>query len=116
MTRLLAMVASLVASTLVAAPAFQFGEPFPLTNTRYEDHSMDVKLVTNGSDLFIVWSDTGGVKIRKLGAAGNTILGRPIANGSAPAIVWTGQQFIVVSWNKLRLLDAEGVPIGSEIT
>ena len=107
-----ALLAFLLTSSVFAAPAYQFGEAVPLTNTRYATVDAPAALTTNGRDFFLVWTNGTQGRITQLGA-GDSTLGRPIMNAqNPPAMVWLGDHFLAASLNQLRVLNAQGSPLG----
>lgn len=100
----------LSASFSAAAPP-QFGEPVPLTNLRYGKVAATMTLTSNGRELFGLWTESV-TKFAKLGA--DPIIGHRVTAGGYPSVAWTGETFLVAAESRIRVLDAEGVPIGAE--
>jgi hypothetical protein len=107
-----ALLAFLLTSSLFAAPAYQFGDAVPLTNTRYATVDAPAALTTNGRDFFLVWASGSQGRITQLGISDST-LGRPVLLAFDPlAMVWLGDHFLAASLNQLRILNAQGSPLG----
>jgi hypothetical protein len=113
---------SLALSAAAAAPPF-FGDPFPLTNTRYAATTGIPTLATNGTTLVMAWSGDQSVRAARI-IDGHRTTSRFVlpTYGSTDevAITWTGTHFLVAASSDLdglpiimgRLLDANGTPIG----
>lgn len=109
-----AILTLLIGTTAFAAPSFHFGEPVPLTNTRYVNVSATATLISNGHDLFLLWETSSVVRITKIGDHESPTW-RTIASGRAPVAVWTGSRFVIATSSGVRALDAQGVPVGPQI-
>src|SRR5688572_4133272 len=109
----------LLTTVAVAQPLYQFTEPAPLTNTRYETVDAPSTLTSNGTEFFLLWTEGTLVRIGQLvdneAFVGVPVLTVPSGTG-APSAVWTGTQFVIAAGNKTRVLDARGQPAGPEIT
>jgi fibronectin type III domain protein len=109
-----AVLTVLIATTAFGASPFHFGEPVPLTNTRYTGESSNAKLISNGRDLFVLWEAPSVVRITRARDP-ESLTGHAIASGSLPVAVWTGSRFVIATSAGVRALDAEGVPIGPQV-
>lgn len=128
----LLLVCLLIAPILLAQAPVRFGEPFPLTNTRYANvPAMETVLVSNDAGTFLFWLADEGVRVTKTGAqepqGGRLVLEalRPIeVQGRIFDVVWTGAHFLVAAtaYNGAtyeiagQLLDANGTPVGARRT
>jgi hypothetical protein len=76
-----------------------FGNPFPLTDTRYGSASGNLILRTNGKDAFVFWSVPGQTMYATKLAAGERHIGRPVLDLSPYSggfdAAWTGDHFLV---------------------
>jgi hypothetical protein len=124
---------SLFVLLTVSSPVFteptNFGAPFPLTNTRYVASGGVPKLVSNGRDLYLFWTDGERIRASRY-ERGNPRVGRavmqaPQSSGDHPFdVAWNGTQFLVVAAianaNPPRvegqIVASNGVPLGSTFT
>lgn len=118
-----AAVLVLLAPILVAQPA-PFGDPVPLTATRYgTTRGNQPLLISNGHEPLLFWLGDRRVQVTRRNASGfehsRAVLDADGIDARFDA-VWTGRHFLVVSPKHIgttdtlfgRLLDAEGAPIG----
>jgi hypothetical protein len=124
--RLLVRGALLLALALPAAavtPPY-FGEPFPLTNTRYAATTGIPTLATNGSTLVLVWVGGESVRVARVVDGQRTTSEYVLSSFGTTdeaAVVWTGSNYLVAASSLSgetpivtgRLLDANGTPIGT---
>jgi hypothetical protein len=110
----------LVAPLVQAQPSLTFGEPLPLTNTRYGPRWGFPMLETNGSDFFVFWRTETNLRVTRL-VEGEHRVGRHVLPVSGTindnlAVTWTGRQFLVLMSNggavTGQLLDANAEPAG----
>jgi len=103
-----------------AAPPF-FGDPFPLTNTRYAATPGIPSLASNGNTLVMAWVGDQSVRVKTIGDGDTSNFVLPtFGSTDEVAIVWTGTNFLVAASNSDdglaivtgRLLNANGKPIG----
>ena len=116
---------SIVAATPAAAQSF--GEIFSVTNTRYSAASGTPRLTANGHDFFLFWSSERKIRATSLAQDGPRV-GQVVLDTSGPFdAAWTGEVFLAASSRQLvwhstnanvigRVLDAEGRPLGAELT
>lgn len=131
--RALLLVCLLTAPGLLAQVGnVQFGQPFPLTNTRYgEVSTSESVLLSNDAGTFLFWLVDEGVRVTKLGTpepqSGRLILEslRPLdLQGRVFDVVWTGSHFLVAATaydgTKYaiagQLLDANANVVGGRLT
>lgn len=101
-----------------------FGEPVPLTHTRYGAYGAEPRLTTNGRDFFLFWANDSKVRVTRL-VDGQKRAGRPVLdvdNGWFD-VVWTGTHFLVAAFDQSvnteirgRLLSSNGEPVGEPFT
>lgn len=114
---------SLALSATAAAPPF-FGDPFPLTNTRYAATTGIPTLASNGSTMIMAWAGDQSVRAARIVDGQRTTSLFVLATyGSTDevAITWTGTHFLVAATSDVeglpvilgRLLDPTGTPIGA---
>src|ERR1044071_2694912 len=92
----------LVLFVVAALPALAqlppFGNPFPLTDTRYGSASGNLILRTNGKDAFVFWSVPGQTMYATKLAAGERHIGRPVFDLSPYSggfdAAWTGDHSV----------------------
>lgn len=105
-----------------AAPPF-FGEPFPLTNTRYTATTGIPTLASNGTTLLVAWGAEQSVRVTRLvdGQRSTSQYVLPTYGWKDDvAVVWTGSFFVVAASSEIdglpvvmgRRLDANGLPVG----
>lgn len=116
----------LLISTTAFGQALTFGEPFPLTNTRYGASWGYGKLATDGRSAMLFWSFGGNhARVAKI-VEGERRGGRAIFEswnmGNDFDAVWTGERYLVAGRRQSptlaviegRLLDAAGEPAGPQ--
>jgi len=108
-----------------------FGEPFPLSNTRYIPVRESVSdffapeapfLRTNGTDAFVFLWDVNGIRVARVDAApriARLVLPFAVTSSHLFDVVWTGSHFLVVAVDRTRsyeiwgrLVDRDGRPAG----
>ncbi|HEX8619919.1 MAG TPA: fibronectin type III domain-containing protein, partial [Thermoanaerobaculia bacterium] len=99
---------------------FTFGEPFPLTNTRYGVTQATAELRSNGRQLFAFWPSETGVRVTKV-VEGEKRGGRAVTRGNTHRldVAWNGSHFLAVAdtfGGAVRLLDAEANPVGEQVS
>jgi len=117
------VVASLAVLLLsTAAQALDFGQAFPLTNTRYGTMPAEGRVVSNGTDVFLFWCSNRTMRA-KLHESGVKRVGRAIMPCSDNAldafdVVWTGSRFMVAATANgiliTQMLDRDAQPVGGE--
>lgn len=117
-------VSLLIVSLLIPVTTFAlgFGNPIPLTNTRYGTVPGEARLASNGTDVFLFWAAGNSVRVTKL-VDGVKRVGRPVVTITEPSfssfdVLWNGTNFVVMSTNQRsitgRLLDRNGDPLAGE--
>ncbi|HUR80868.1 MAG TPA: fibronectin type III domain-containing protein [Thermoanaerobaculia bacterium] len=112
--------AAVLLSTAASAQPFFFGDPAPLTTTRYESRpAQRWQIVTNGTMPYLVWSDQEKVRITPITTLRR--VGRPLFQAYAVDAVWTGAHFVVAGQQADgrivgRLAGADGEAIGETFT
>lgn len=117
---------SLAVRLSAAAPPF-FGEPFPLTNTKYAAPTGIPTLATNGTTLVMAWAGDQSVRVARIvdGQRTTSRFALPTyGSKDEVAITWTGTSFLVAATSAVdglpvvlgRLLDPNGTPIGEPFT
>jgi hypothetical protein len=117
-----ALLLTLALPAAAAAPPF-FGEPFPLTNTRYAATTGIPTLATSGGTLVLAWAGDQSVRAARIvdGQRSTSQFVLPTYGSTDEvAITWTGSNFLVAATSDIdglpvvmgRLLDATGTPIG----
>ena len=114
----------LLAPSALAQPFF-FGDPVPLTDTRYGSFSGDPRLVSNGRDAFLAWTSEGTLRFTRV-TDGERRVGRPVfdVDNGWYDVVWTGLHFLAVGYDHVgtgerllgRLIDYNGEPFGDTFT
>jgi hypothetical protein len=105
-----------------AAPPF-FGEPFPLTNTRYTATTGVPTLASNGTTLLVAWTAEQSVRVTRLVDGQRTTSHYVLPTygwQDDVAVAWTGSFFVVAASSEIdglpvimgRRLDANGTPVG----
>jgi hypothetical protein len=108
-----------------------FGDPFPLSNTRYVPIREFVSdffapeaplLRTNGADAFVFLADLNGLRVARVEAApriARLVLPFAVTSSYLFDVVWTGSHFLVVAVDRARsyemwgrLVDGDGEPDG----
>ena len=101
-------------SSVTAQASNAFGEPLPLTNTRYRNVNAEAKLVSNGREVFLTWTHGTSSRMNPV-VQGASRVGRTIFSPAmASDVIWTGRRFLAVSDRAVRLFDANGEPLTSE--
>jgi hypothetical protein len=112
--------ALLLIAPTITAQLTSFGDPVPLTDTRYGAFGGEVKLVSAGVDAYVFWEHAGKVRMAKVIPGVNRV-SRPVLDihGSAFDVVWTGSHFVVAgapSGNPdsfvTRAVRGDGEPVG----
>lgn len=113
-----------IAAVLLLAPAafsqpFFFGEPTPLTDTRYVAYGGGSRLVTDGTLPFLLWNPDGTARLTPVTPIRR--VGRPVIDGWTTDAVWTGSHFLVVALGTdgrmvSRRVGADGEAIGEPQT
>ncbi len=117
-----ALLLTLALPMAAAAPPF-FGEPFPLTNTRYGTPTGIPTLATNGNTLVLAWVADQSVRVARVVDGQRTTSSFVLPTyGSQDevAITWTGSHFLVAATSQIddlpvimgRLLNTNGLPTG----
>ena len=114
-----ALVAVLLTSSAIAQTV-SFGEPFPLTNTRYGVEASIPVLVSNGQDIFAFWQTSTNIRMTRLvegeRRGGRNAFSRPSSPGSW-SVTWTGKHFLVAGAYSTsvsgQLLTASGELVGA---
>jgi hypothetical protein len=108
----------LLSAPLLPAQTLRFGEPFALTNTRYDTAIAHPDVETNGRDFFLFWQTENNLRVTKL-VEGEQRGGRHVlANGANAnaSVAWTGTHFFVASTMRGgiagQVLDANAEPVG----
>jgi hypothetical protein len=122
---IVAVLLSLFALSLHADAPRNFGDPFPLTDTRYGTRGGTPRLVASDDRLFLAWSTPGEIRLTDL-TDGTPDLGRVILTTDGDAgddfsIVWTGSGFLLAVSGRtgttptvsVLRLDAAGQPLGA---
>jgi hypothetical protein len=117
--RTIFLAAAFLLSAPLAGQPFFFGEPTPLTTTRYAADSGAPRLVTNGVAPYLLWANGGKVRLTRLQEVPGA--GRPVLDGALADAVWTGSHFVVVAFQEpsryvMRRVAAGGEPIGAPVT
>jgi hypothetical protein len=112
--------ALLLAPAALAQPFF-FGDPVPLTDTRYGSFSGEPRLVSNGRDAFLAWASGGTLRFTRV-TDGERRVGHPVfdVDNDWYDVVWTGLHFLAVGYHRTgseeilqgRLIDFNGEPFG----
>ncbi|HYC89955.1 MAG TPA: fibronectin type III domain-containing protein [Thermoanaerobaculia bacterium] len=118
MRTILLATAFLLSAPLAGQPFF-FGEPAPLTTTRYAADGGAPRLATNGVHPYLLWANGGKVRLARLQDVPGA--GRPVLDGTLADAVWTGLHFVVVAFQEpsryvMRRVAASGEPIGAPVT
>ena len=109
--------------TVPAHATTSFGEPFPLTNTRYSGAVATGRLTSNGQDPFLAWSSGTKIRITRL-VEGERRVGRGVLDTTHSGefdVLWTGMHFLVAAESPqggihVRLLDAQGNTARAAVT
>ncbi|HEX7832325.1 MAG TPA: hypothetical protein VF787_21890, partial [Thermoanaerobaculia bacterium] len=121
MFRFVSSLVLLLLST-TAARAFEFGAPVPLTNSLYGTLAGEVRLASNGEDVFAFWASHGTIRA-KVYYENESRVSRSVMTTTATSIddfdvLWTGTQFLVVATHdreiRARLLDRDAFTYGGE--
>jgi hypothetical protein len=103
MRRILTSALFLLFAVSASGQTFSFGQPFPLTNTRYGTAPTQPKLRSNGEELFAFWSDDKTIRMTRVvdGArrGGLPVITMESQNGQFGRFdaVWTGTHFLVAA-------------------
>lgn len=106
------LVATLLCATLAAAQPSFLGQPFPLTNTRYDQiWTSQTRLASDGRDFYVFWTSDGNARMTRV-TAGERRAGKPVVSEASGIedVVWTGAHFLVV------VRDLEGRLAGQLVT
>jgi hypothetical protein len=116
---------ALLSLLLTASTAFgqslTFGEPFPLTNTRYGEVSAFGRLATDGRSSVLFWPEGEHIRATKI-VDGERRGGRAVLDVQSTTFdaVWTGQHYLLAAQTQPessparidgRLLNAAGDPV-----
>jgi hypothetical protein len=124
-TAVAAVALSILLTTTLAAQPAHFGDPFPLTNTRYGAFGANPQLIANGRDVFLAWRTTHDLRITRLADGEKRVGHLALADlyEFEYGIVWTGTHFLLAATKTDvtssastvvgRLIDATGEPIGA---
>ncbi len=121
--RVAAVLVLTLLSVQITAQQWQFGEPFPLTNTRYSETWGNPILLENDSGTFLFWATPEGVRVTKI-IPGERRGGRIVletVESSGFDVVWTGKHFFVAAGTSRgaqegvvgQLLDENAENVGS---
>ena len=109
----------------LSASAEPFGEPFPVTNTRYRTAFGEPRLVTNDRDFFMFWGADQQIRAARVDDGEPRVSHAVLDINSSYDVAWTGEHFLIVGGrtNEVtnvtalfgRILDAEAHPIGAEL-
>lgn len=112
---------SLLTSPLLAQTV-QYGNPVPVTDTRYGSFAASTVLTTNGHDFYAVWGARENVRFARV-AENERRVAKPVFEGRDVReldLVWTGTYFVVLaeSGNNIigRILDAKGDAVSQVFT
>jgi hypothetical protein len=129
--RLLFLLLGVALCTVVipVAEARSFGEPFPVTNTRYLAAYGAPRLATNDQDFFLFWAAEQKIRAARIVDGEPRVSHAVLDTNEQPFdVAWTGDRYLVVSTRTPagpplhdgvvvgRLLDASAHPIGPEFT
>ena len=103
MARLLSSATFVFLAWSVAAQAFSFGEPVPLSNTRYGSTTAESLLRTDGESLFAFWASNSAIRMTRV-VDGARRGGLPVVTVDRQDgqflgfdAVWTGTHFLVAA-------------------
>ena len=109
----------------ISALAAAFGDPFPVTNTRYSTAHGAPRLVTNDRDFFLFWRADQSIRAARVDDGEARVSHAALDTNRDYDVAWTGEHFLIVG-NRPRqttaqaaivghVLDAEAHPIGAEL-
>lgn len=111
----------LFAFSSLAQPV-QFGNPVPLTDTRYVSFATNAVLTSNGTDFYAVWAGPGNVRFTRI-VDNERRVAKWVFDAKNVAdldVVWTGTYFVIVAESDGalvgRILDWRGDPVSETFT
>lgn len=110
----------LFAPLLHAQPSLNFGDPFPLGDTKYGSAVAAPVVASNGRDFFLFWQAGSNIRVTKV-VDGEHRAGRHVIAGDGGLkVTWTGTHFLLLTTTADgvfgQLLDANAEPVGGTLT